>query len=234
MVHPSHGHYQDTLSNRLHGYFQKKGEQVTIRSIGRLDRDTSGILAFAKNQVAAARLWKQKEEGIFWKEYLAVCERRADSPLFQTIRILNSRKAEFPEKQSEHWQTIDAPIGKMDGSLMKMCVREDGLRAVTHYQVIRQNEKYVWLRVRIDTGRTHQIRVHMAWSGHPLAGDVLYNSRERSSEPQDLPLQLCAWKAELQQPFTQEVIKLTAPYWAEDMLPNWILTEGNESSNMAK
>lgn len=194
VVHPSHGHYQDTLSNRLHDYFLKRGEQVTIRSIGRLDRDTSGILVFAKNQVAAARLWKQKDEGMFWKEYLAVCQ------------------GKFKEPASNHWYTIDEPIGKADGELMKMCVKEDGLRAVTHYQVIRQNEEDFLAKVRIETGRTHQIRVHMAYMGWPLVGDVLYNRKDSciASVLAEVPLQLCAWKVQLRQPFTGEWIQLDA------------------------
>lgn len=199
VVHPSHGHYQDTLSNRLHRYFRKKGEAVTIRSIGRLDRDTSGILIFAKNQVAAARLWKQKEEGIFWKEYLALCEGVMD----QTDDSL--------EDTAKEWYTIDASIGKMDGEFMKMCVREDGQRAVTHYQILKCTSKHTLVRVRIDTGRTHQIRVHMASIGHPLVGDILYNAyidRENGTEHNKNSLQLCAWKAELQQPFTMETVTI--------------------------
>lgn len=280
VVHPSHGHYQDTLSNRLHGYFQRKGEQVTIRSIGRLDRDTSGIVVFAKNQVAAARLWKQKEEGIFWKEYLAVCEGVISQRSVGCAQEAGLGKLAGCSQEAA-WHTIHAPIGKQDGALLKMCVRQDGLPAVTHYQVIRQissavpayqmtrrdissevpayqlicqdagsmlqpvqvlcqDRTYTLLRVRIDTGRTHQIRVHMASIGHPLVGDILYNPACRREENynekkyrisgkseaecvynissgkelqftgRDQNLQLCAWRAELQQPFTGERIHLNA------------------------
>ena len=193
VVHPAHGHYSDTLSNRLHTYFQGKGEQVTIRSIGRLDKDTCGILVFAKNQVAAARLWNQKENGIFRKEYLAVCEGTVGA--------------------EDGWQTIDLPIGKMAGEKMKMCVSDSGLKAVTHFQVLWRTETRTGIRVRIDTGRTHQIRVHMAFTGHPLVGDPLYGSSEAAHG-----LCLCAWQAELLQPFSMGPIRIRAE---EKQVPSW-------------
>jgi 23S rRNA pseudouridine1911/1915/1917 synthase len=182
VLHPAHGHYQDTLSNRVHAYFQQKGERVRIRSIGRLDRDTSGIVVFAKNQIAAARLWKQKEAGVFWKEYQVVCE------------------GVFAEAEG----TIDTPIARLAGEKMKMCVSPAGSPSVTHYRVIRREQDRTHLLVRIETGRTHQIRVHMASIGHPVVGDVLYGTEDVQG------LQLCAWKTELLQPFSGKRIVLKA------------------------
>ena len=240
VVHPSHGHYADTLSNRVHAYFAGKNMQVMIRSIGRLDRDTSGIVVFAKNQVAAARLWEQKEDGRFWKEYLAVCsgimepDKKSQTEVQEEMKIelhkeqqkereteperevQEEKKTELKwELQDEKWHTITAPIGKLPGDLMRMCVTGDGKPAVTHYQILQQWEARALVRVRIEPGRTHQIRVHMQSIGHPLVGDVLYakgyDSAEQNNMPKDTaPMFLCAWRAALIQPFTGKTL-LIAP-----------------------
>lgn len=225
VLHPSHGHYRDTLSNRVHTYFTKQNRSVMIRSIGRLDRDTRGIVVFAKNQVAAARLWEQKENGIFWKEYLAVCSGIIDTGKQNTAQQDASKVVRGNEKKADNlaegsacWHTISAPIAKLPGDLMRMCVSEEGKPAVTHYQVLRKMEDSTLVRVRIETGRTHQIRVHMASVGHPLVGDVLYGIREnvekyekkeqQRGEKKKTSMYLCAWRAELEQPFSGEKIKL--------------------------
>lgn len=219
VVHPAHGHYADTLSNRVHAYFAGKNMQVMIRSIGRLDRDTSGIMVFAKNQVAAARLWEQKEDGRFWKEYLAVCHGRMEA---QEERQPIQQKASQEERQSIQriqeadlqngkWYTITAPVGKCPGDLMRMCVTGDGKPAVTHYQVLHQWEDRTLVRVRIETGRTHQIRVHMASVGHPLVGDILYAKEYDGLVKKGTasPMFLCAWSLSLIQPFTGKTLFLT-------------------------
>lgn len=205
VLHPSHGHYQDTLSNRLHGYFQKKNESVMIRSIGRLDRDTAGIVVFAKNQVAAARLWQQKEEGVFVKEYLALCsgEFQDEASAERNQDMSSSVGAGLNDRR---WHTITSHIGPMPGELMKMCVTPEGKHAVTHYQVLKKQGEHTLIRARIETGRTHQIRVHMASIGHPLVGDILYGSTEDMEQG---PMQLTAWRTRLRQPFTNEWIELS-------------------------
>lgn len=157
-VHPSHGHYGDTLANQLAFYFRESGQQVQIHSVGRLDLETSGIVLFAKHSVAAARLSAQRESGKLQKEYLALCAGR----FLRTEGV------------------IDQPIAPLPGSLMKMCVHSDGKRAVTRYRVEQQYEDRALVRLRLETGRTHQIRVHMAYMGHPLIGDRLYEGSARN------------------------------------------------------
>lgn len=191
VVHPAHGHYQDTLANRLQAYFQSRGETVTIRSIGRLDADTSGILIFAKNQFAAQRLWKQRETGQFQKIYAAWCE------------------GTFAQEALLKEQSICEPIGAIPGELQKMRVAKDGKPAKTYYQVQIQRDTEALLFLRLATGRTHQIRVHMAWLGHPLLGDPLYGN----GVPGRTRANLTAWRAEFRQPMTGErIVVLREPF----------------------
>lgn len=182
VVHPEGGHYRDTMANLLTGYFQEKGEHVRIRAVGRLDQDTSGVMVFAKNRTAAGRLAVQKETGDFRKEYLALVYGSLEKSV----------------------GTIDTPIGEGEGIRMKSA--SDGKRAVTHYEVIKRGKNDT-IRVRIDTGRTHQIRVHMAGIGHPLLGDPLYgNGKEKPGRAA-----LHAFRVSLLQPFTGERICVEAP-----------------------
>lgn len=183
VVHPSHGHYEDSLSNMAAGYFRERGMAVKIRPVGRLDKDTSGIVLFAKNQVAAARLSGQKASGIYDKEYLA---------LVQGIPAV-------------HKNTICTDLAKDADSLMKMKTTENGLHAITHYEVLQEFGIYSLLRISIDTGRTHQIRVHMASIGHPLLGDHLYGT-DRSIGRTALHASFCRFV----QPFTEEAIEISA------------------------
>ena len=189
MTHPVAGHSQDTVAGDLATYFTSLGEQTVIHSIGRLDKDTSGILVFARNRIAAARLWEQKEQGVFTKEYLAWCQ------------------GIFPQEAQREEQVVTVPIGKektVAGQGQKMRVTEEGRRAVTRYLVWKQEKEQALVRLRLETGRTHQIRVHMAYIGHPLMGDPLYG---RGIPHQDVT-RLCAWKVRFLQPFTGKEIRL--------------------------
>lgn len=189
LVHPAGGHYYDTLSNQLAAYFENKGEQMTARPVGRLDKDTAGIVLFAKNRAAAARLFDQKERGECKKIYLAWVE-----------GIPEPRKG-----------TITAPIRKIGDSPLRMEAGNGGMDAVTHYCVLKAAEEKSLIQAEIETGRTHQIRVHMAWLGHPLVGDPLYNPKaEKTPGREETYASLYAWRLEFRQPFTGEALCLTS------------------------
>ena len=193
VTHPVAGHGNDSVSADLVTYFASRGENSTAHSIGRLDKDTAGILAFARHRIAAEKLWKQKEQGILQKEYLAWC------------------RGVFPKEAGDREQKIEVPIAKMpaengQGQKMQTVRFGEGKEAVTFYQVIEQREDRALLRLRLKTGRTHQIRVHMASIGHPLVGDSLY----ADGVPHRDTARLCAWKVSFLQPFTKEEICLSS------------------------
>ncbi len=154
--HPVHGHLNDSIGSVLASYYSQLGEEFVIRPIGRLDKDVSGVLLFAKNRLAASRLSKEREERKLNKKYIAFVS------------------GIFDMKQG----MIDAPIAKTEGERRRVTKGPDGKPAVTIFHVI--NEFHVndisisQLAVEIETGRTHQIRAHMSAAGHPLIGDELY------------------------------------------------------------
>ena len=154
VVHPSHGHYTDSLANILVGYYGSQGKHLVVRPVGRLDKDTSGLIIVAKHAAAAASFDRQRQEGTLQRIYLALVEGRPDS-----VR-----------------GTVNVPIGRNDNSIILRQVRPDGDRAVTDYELLKKGSEYSLVRLRLHTGRTHQIRVHMAWLGHPLLGDSLYGT----------------------------------------------------------
>mgnify|MGYP002798466117 FL=1 len=186
VCHPAHGHYQDTLANQAAAYLAGHGaEKAPVRCIGRLDKDTSGTLLFAKNRLAAERLARQKEDGVFRKEYLALV-----NGLFSS---------------SERSGEICLPIAPLPGSLMKMQGADNGKRALTRYEVLCSDRHCSLVLCRIETGRTHQIRVHMAAIGHPLLGDPLYGNDTYVSSTRTA---LHAWRLYLKQPVTGEVLMM--------------------------
>ena len=211
VVHPCPGHYSDTIANYLTGYLvnEEKGSSAQkdtvsgLRIIGRLDKETSGVLIFARNRAAAARLQRQRAEGQFVRTYHAVCE------------------GVFPEGRKAG--TIDEDMEKIPGVLMKMrtCRKGTGLSAVTHYTVIGENRKAgrSLLQCRIDTGRTHQIRVHLAGLGHPLVGDTLYGTEAlqttdhvKSMAEGEKHALLSAVCVDCIQPFTGEKLHIESKY----------------------
>ena len=186
LVHPVGGHFADTLSNMAAAYYQEKGQQVVIRPVGRLDKDTSGAVLFAKNQLSAARLSGEKDAGGFKKEYLAIV------------------KGRFRERQGE----IQTPIGPCPGKILKMQVDlQNGKSAHTAYEVLTAFSESSLVKVWIATGRTHQIRVHMASIGHPLLGDSLYGK----ASPEIKRAALHAAEITFRQPFSGKTCSVKAP-----------------------
>lgn len=156
-VHPSQGNYENTLANALMYYYTQKGESFTFRCINRLDRDTTGLVLLAKHAISAGILSMQMQRRKIHRTYLALVE------------------GVFPDSHG----TIDAPIARKGESIIEREVNyETGERAVTHYEVVQTccNFAYTLLSIKLETGRTHQIRVHMQHIGHPLIGDTLYPS----------------------------------------------------------
>ena len=177
VVHPSSYHPNGTLANGVKYYLNNKRK---IRPINRLDRDTSGVVLFAKNEYIQERFVSLKID----KEYIAIVN-GVPSPLDDTI---------------------NAPIARKEGSIMERCVLEAGQEAVTHYKVIEEHENYSILSVKIETGRTHQIRVHMAHIGHPIVGDTLYGQESELINRQALH----SYKTSFVHPITEEDVCIIA------------------------
>lgn len=189
-VHPSIGNYTNTLANGVAAYLDAKDEHSPFRCINRLDRDTSGALILAKNAFSAAVLSTQMRNRQIRRTYLAVVE---------GITPPNG--------------TISAPISRVDDSVIERHV--DFLRgepAVTHYERLETKNEHSLLEIHLETGRTHQIRVHMGYIGHPLPADYLYHPEYDCFKRQPLhSLQL-----EFRHPVTDKPMCLLAPV-SEDM-----------------
>lgn len=191
VVHPSHGHYADSLANLLVYHYGSQGEHLVVRPVGRLDKDTSGLLIVAKHAAAAASFDRQRREGTLSRTYLALTQG-------------------CPKPTSG---SVDAPLGRVEGSLILRQVRPDGERALTDYEVVAAGEEYSLVRLKLHTGRTHQIRVHMAYLGHPLLGDPFYGIEGSGGMTRAA---LHSWQIVCRQPMTGEKLTFQAEL-AEDM-----------------
>ena len=161
VVHPAAGHSDDTLVNGL--LYAMEGQLSGINGelrpgiVHRIDKDTSGLLAVAKNDLAHAVLASQLKDHTMARTYEAV--------------VCGS----FREDSG----TVDAPIGRHPSDRKKMCVTQrNSKEAVTHWEVVKRYRGYTHIRCRLETGRTHQIRVHMAYIGHPILGDTVYGHKK--------------------------------------------------------
>lgn len=161
---PSREHPTSSLANALVGYYHNHGIKATTHIVTRLDRDTSGLVLIAKHRHIHHLLSEQQKAGGVKRKYIAFAEGEM-SPLSNTI---------------------NEPIGRCSDSIIKREVREDGQTAITHYRVLGQNEDFSIAELSLETGRTHQIRVHLAHKGHPLLGDDLYGGKRNAMERQAL------------------------------------------------
>lgn len=153
-VHPSLNNYRNSLANALMYYYQQQGKPFIFRCTNRLDRDTSGLTVIAKHMVSSSILSSMTARHEIEREYLAVV-----------------RGSVVPSSG-----TIDAPIGRTGSSLIERKIDfEHGERAVTHYHVVKEENGHSLVSLILETGRTHQIRIHMKYIGFPLVGDYLYN-----------------------------------------------------------
>ncbi|MFR2534950.1 MAG: RluA family pseudouridine synthase [Clostridia bacterium] len=188
-VHPSCYHYEDSLSNGVRYYFDSIGLLKKIRPVNRIDRDTTGLVIFAKNEYVQESLIRQMHNGQFQKEYLTIVE------------------GIFTQKQG----SICAPIARKARSIMERQIDASGQQAITHYQVIQesyvQNFPISIVSCQLETGRTHQIRVHMAYCLHPLLGDTLYGLPSPLINRQALHSYKCCFY----HPIHHQLVEYTAP-----------------------
>lgn len=189
-IHPSQGNYDNTLANAVAFLYQMRKEPFVYRCINRLDRDTTGLLILAKHMYSASLLSNMVKNREIHREYLAIA-----TGLVPNFGI------------------IDAPIGRVDGSTIEREVNEtSGDPARTHYRRIAYKNGYSLVSLKLETGRTHQIRVHMKYIGHPLPGDFLYHPDYSVIGRQALH----SYRLSFLHPLTKKPLTFTAPL-PEDM-----------------
>jgi 23S rRNA pseudouridine1911/1915/1917 synthase len=159
LVHPVFEHQFGTLANALSRHMSGRGERYAVRPVTRLDRDTSGLVLFAKNSWVHTVLIAQMRSHEFTKTYVGLVEGRLPADA----------------------GTVDLPIARAEGSLLNREIRDDGARAVTHYRVLRAGTRASLAAFVLETGRTHQIRVHLSAIGCPILGDSLYPGADGAS-----------------------------------------------------
>lgn len=193
-VHPCPGHRDQTLGNFVLHHLRTRGiDDAQLYPVHRLDLGTSGLVVFATNGHAFARLQSFRDEGtgVFERTYRALCQ------------------GVLPDQTG----IIDEPIARMAPDLPRRIVAPHGKQAITHYQVLATaKEAFSLVELRLETGRTHQIRVHMAHIGHPLVGDALYGGEALGILERPA---LHAWRLRLTHPITEEPLIVEAPLPAD-------------------
>ncbi|HEX3029412.1 MAG TPA: RluA family pseudouridine synthase [Clostridia bacterium] len=192
VVHPTFNHPSGTIANAVAFHMLKSGIVKKIRPVSRLDRDTTGIIIFAKNEYVQESLIRQMNEKTLIKEYMGVVSGIV----------------------SEKTGKIVLPISRKPDSIMLRHVSEDGDHSVTHFECLEQLNNATLLRFILETGRTHQIRVHCQAIGHPLVGDTLYSDIISENISRQA---LHSHRIQLRHPFSGEIMEFTAP------LPNDIM-----------
>lgn len=187
---PSRFHPDYSLANGILYYYEKKKIQSTIHIVNRLDRDTSGVVIVAKHRFIHSLLSIEQKQNRLKRTYEALVS-----------GVVREQKG-----------TIDLPIGRKEGSIIERAIDENGQQAITHFEVLRSFQSFTHLRLTLETGRTHQIRVHMQAYGHPLLGDELYGGEKIEINRQALHSK----EAIFIHPLTGETLTIVAPL-AEDM-----------------
>lgn len=190
-IHPTVNHEKNTLANAVIHYYKNQEKQHVFRCINRLDTNTSGLAIMAKHKYSGAKLGDAMRDRKIHREYCAIVV-GDDLP---------------------HEGCINMPIGKKEGSVIERMVRADGLEAITHYKVLQHKNGLSLIKLKLETGRTHQIRVHMKAIGHPLVGDDLYAPEYMLMNRQALH----SAKLIFPHPMTGKEIKLECPM-PEDMM----------------
>ncbi|MEN8905753.1 MAG: RluA family pseudouridine synthase [Clostridiales bacterium] len=186
VVHPTYLYSKGTIANGLLNYFIENNLDTTIRPVSRLDKKTSGLIVFAKNAYIQESLILQMKNMTFIKKYIGITE--------------GVVKNDFG--------TINAPIGRKPESIIERCVLKSGSIAITHYKVLKRFKFASLLSFQLETGRTHQIRVHCKHINHPLIGDDLYNHKEKPFLNRQA---LHSSKIKFIHPISSKVLKLSAP-----------------------